>query len=113
METGAFGGNSGSPAFFSFDQGYMARRISNLKSGKPLFNIADNAGILFAGVVVAYFPDWSQIITVNAAATSYSRQNTGIAAITPAPYLYDILFSKKEIEFRDNIWKLIVPKGYK
>ncbi len=113
METEAFGGNSGSPAFFSFNQGYGARRMSEIKSGQPLFSNTEHTGILFAGVVKGYFKDWSEVIVVNSAVTPYSSQNTGIAAIVPASYLYEMLFSKKEQEFRDKIWKLQFPIGYK
>jgi hypothetical protein len=113
METEVFGGNSGSPAFFSFNKSFGARRLSELKEGQPLFSNTDHAGILFAGVVKGYFRDWSQLMLVNSAVTPYSSQNTGIAAIVPASYLYDILFSKQEQEFRDKIWKLSVHPGYK
>jgi hypothetical protein len=112
METETFGGNSGSPAFFSFNQGYGIRRISELTSGQPLFSNTEHTGILFAGVVKGYFPDWSQVMVVNTGVAAYSSQNTGIAAIVPASYLYDMLFSKMEQEFRDKVWKLQFPAGY-
>ena len=113
METEAYGGNSGSPAFFSFDQGYFARRLSNLRSGAALFNSADNKRILFAGVVNAYFPDYEQIKLQNTTVIPLSQGNTGIASIVPAPYLYDILFSKSEQDFRNEVWSLVPHTGYK
>ncbi len=95
METSAFGGNSGSPAFFSLSEG-------------------NHTKIIFAGVVVAYFPDYEPIGLKNVAAIAVSQGNTGIASIVPAHYLYDILYSKEEQEYREQFWKELRPAhGYK
>jgi hypothetical protein len=96
METQAFGGNSGAPAFFSFSKGR--------KFGAPSF--------LLAGVVKGYFRDWSEIQMVNTAVTPISSQHTGITAIVPAHYLYEILFSDDEKKFRSDSWKTTHPNGY-
>jgi hypothetical protein len=112
METETFGGNSGSPVFFSLNQGYFARRASEGKSGQPFFSSHEHTRILLAGVMKGYFPNWSPVTLMNTAVAPFSQQNTGIAVITPATYLYDLLFSSEELEFRHRIWELSRPKGY-
>jgi hypothetical protein len=112
MESEAFGGSSGSPAFFSQESSFSAERISEIKQGKRPFSKTDQKSILFAGVVKGYFRDFSQIMMVNSAVTPYAEQNTGITAIVPGSYLHEILFSKEEREFRATTFKLRVPTGY-
>lgn len=113
METEAFGGNSGSPAFFSFNEGYGARRFQELKEHKPFFSISHDSKIIFAGVVKGYFADWSQVRMVNSTVTPISSQNTSVAVIVPGTYLQEMLFSREENERRNEAFKLLLPKGYK
>ena len=84
METDSFGGNSGSPVFFSYNQGYFARRASESKAHQPFFSSREHTAILLAGVMKGYFPNWSPLALMNTTVTPLSQQNTGIAAITPA-----------------------------
>ena len=110
METGAFGGNSGSPAFFSFVKSRSPPLISFVdpSSGKPL-----SKSILLAGVVKGYFRDWSEVMMMNATPKPFSSENVGVAAIVPAYQLQEILFSPEEIKFRSDVWKAHYPRGYK
>ncbi len=106
METEAFGGNSGAPAFISFAKGRMPpffASVGNWRS-KP---------ILFAGVVKGYFRDWSEVMVVNSTVTPISAQNVGVAAITPAYKLQEILFSPQEEKFRSDTFRSRVASGYK
>lgn len=75
METPVFGGNSGSPCFFYFDE----RRCPG------------NAKYWLAGVVKGYFRDWSEVQFVNTALKPISSDNVGISAVTPSYYIQDIL----------------------
>jgi hypothetical protein len=113
-ETEAWGGNSGSPAFFSFKTTTGLRIAKWWREGKPLFDKNDHDSVLFAGVVVAYFQDQTPVIMENPTIAQHAvaMQNNGITAIVPASYLYEILFSKKEKEFRDKVFKARVPTGY-
>ena len=77
METFAFPGNSGSPAFFYFSQ-----------QRNP-----GDASFLLAGVVSAYYPQWTDIKLRNTSVAPVSSENTGIAIITPAYLLHEILYS--------------------
>ena len=107
METKAFGGNSGSPAFFT-----TKKDIAHLTLSKFLNRGASSSQILLAGVVKGYFGDWSQVQMINSAAVPVVRQNTGVAAIVPASYLAEILFSREEKEIRKQQFKMYEPHGY-
>lgn len=116
METEAFGGNSGSPAFFFFDSGHKAGHTQ----------------LILAGVVKGYFFNPSEIMMMNSRVTPVSTQNVGIAAIVPAYQIYDILYSKEEQQYRtevesavffdethnsvlrflDRIWSAFLPTTY-
>ena len=87
METQVFGGNSGAPCFFYFDE----RRNPN------------DTKIFLAGVVKGYFRDWSEVQFVDAKQTPISSSNVGIAAVTPAYYILDILQCEELQKWRDMI----------
>lgn len=89
METQVFGGNSGAPVFFYFDE---RRNPGGTK-------------ILLAGVVKGFFRDWSEIKVVNTKLTPIAPENNGIAAVVPAHYLKDILYSEELKRFRMNFEK--------
>jgi hypothetical protein len=114
METEAWGGNSGSPAFFSFSSKIGSRIASNGREINPFFSKRDRNSMLFAGVVVAYFKDYTPIMMANStfAQNAVAVQNSGITAVVPASYLYEILFSKEEQQFRDKVFKAQFPAGY-
>ena len=77
METQVFGGNSGSPVFFYFDQ----------------FRNPNDTQLLLAGVVYGYFPNDAPIIFAESRMVPLSRGNTGIALVTPGYLINEILFS--------------------
>jgi len=77
METQVFGGNSGSPVFFYFDE----RRNPN------------DTSILLAGVVKGYFYNYSPVKFVDASPIPYATENNGIALVTPAYKLLELLNS--------------------
>jgi hypothetical protein len=81
LETQTYGGNSGSPVFFKPDI---------LQYG----NIPPSPEKLI-GIIRGYFGEWSPITMLNTptANVPVSKQNIGIAAVTPAYLLHDILFS--------------------
>jgi len=94
LETMSFGGNSGSPVFFS--QG--ADRVpGSIIIGPP--------EITLAGVMRGNFnePRVGEVIQTPNAVLPVFTQNIGIAAVTPAYLLRDILYSEKLKKFRaDN-----------
>jgi hypothetical protein len=75
METQVFGGNSGAPCFFYFDE----RRNPN------------DTKVLLAGVVKGYFRDWSEVRFVDTKQTPIASNHVGISAVVPAYYILDIL----------------------
>jgi hypothetical protein len=83
METQVFGGNSGAPCFYYFNE----RRNPN------------DTSILLAGVVKGYYRDWSQVQHVNATTNSFSERNMGISALTPAYYIRDIVEGEEVKKF--------------
>ena len=106
METEAFGGNSGSPAFFYFPP---SRR------GPPVVNFpwTGKRSLLLAGVVKGYFYDYSKVLLLNStAATPVTTQHLGVTAIVPAYYIHDMLFSPDEKQARENGFKATFPKGF-
>ena len=85
LETQSYGGNSGSPVFFSLG----ADRTPGTLTIGP-------ADIKLAGIMKGYFGDWSPIKLVQTApglpppAVPAANQNIGIAAVTPAYFLHQI-----------------------
>lgn len=97
METSAYPGNSGSPAFFRTERSIPILKTVNLLSSKS----GEHDKIILAGIVTAYY------------GTPYnSQENVGIATIVPATYISEALFSKDEINNRKLLFKMLTPKGY-
>ncbi|QWG14273.1 serine protease [Bradyrhizobium sediminis] len=93
LETQSYGGNSGSPVFF-----YLGPdRIPG-----QLFTGAD---IKLAGVMRGTFLNGSpiQFRQSPTAVIPFSTQNIGIAAVTPAHLLHDILYSEPLVKMRAAI----------
>lgn len=84
METQVFGGNSGSAAFFYFDE---RRNPNDVKT-------------LLGGVVKGYFPNYSPIVFQDARPVPFARENNGIALVTPASKLHELLFSDEQKKLR-------------
>jgi len=94
LETQSYGGNSGSPVFF-----YLGadREAGSIILGPPVLRLA--------GVMKGSFNESRAISFVQPAAVPpipVSAQNIGIAAVTPAHLLYEILFSDELKKFRDE-----------
>jgi hypothetical protein len=77
METQVFAGNSGSAAMFYFDERRNPR----------------DTKLLLAGVVKGSFFNYSPVKFVDANPVPVSTQNNGIALVTPAFKLHELLFS--------------------
>lgn len=90
LECQSFGGNSGSPVFFNLNP---MRKLGQLSLGGP--------AIFLAGLMMGSFFNGSEVLTNNVA-KMISLQNIGIAAITPAYKLHEILFSEELIKLRNN-----------
>ncbi len=97
METSAYPGNSGSPAFFRTERSIPILKTLNLLSSKS----GEHDKIILAGIVTAFI------------GTPYNPQeNAGIATVVPATYIHEVLFSKDEINNRKLLLKILEPKGY-
>jgi len=91
LETQTYGGNSGSPVFFFLGSD---RDPGSLVLGPPLIKLA--------GIMMGYFNEPSPIgfAQTPTATIPYSRQNIGIAAVTPSYLLHEILFSPDLVKAR-------------
>ncbi len=94
LETQSYGGNSGSPVFF-----YLGadRNAGMIAIGQP--------EIKLAGIMRGSFNENRAISFVQPSAAApipISSQNIGIAAVTPAYLLHDILFSDELNKFRSE-----------
>lgn len=92
LECQSFGGNSGSAVFFQLNP---LRRPGQLSFGGPI--------VLLAGVMTGSFLHGSNVQIAGAVQNLVSLQNLGIAAVTPAHKLHEILFSPILIEARKRI----------
>jgi len=91
LECQSYGGNSGSPVFFQLNP---LRKPGQLSLGGPV--------IFLAGVMKGSFLTGSEVQIAETNNKIFSLQNIGIAAVTPAQKLHEILFSEKLIELRKS-----------
>ena len=91
LECQSFGGNSGSPVFFNLNP---MRKPGQLSLGGPL--------IFLAGVMTGSFLNGSEVQTTDTVAKMISLQNIGIAAVTPANKLHEVLFSEELVKIRSK-----------
>lgn len=84
IETLSFGGNSGAPVFF-----YLGtdREPGSIMVGAPILKLA--------GIMEGFFNDFEPIAVVETRAVPVSKLNSGIAAVTPAYKLHQILYSQE------------------
>lgn len=82
MEVTAFGGNSGAPVFFYLSTDRIPDAVV---IGPPQ--------VLLAGVMTMAFENERPVKVSDGPPTPKSVQNLGVAGVTPAYYLRDILFS--------------------
>jgi hypothetical protein len=92
LETQSYGGNSGSPVFLGPDR-------------LPGQLILGPSEIRLAGVMRGTFLNASpiQFLQSPTAATPFSTQNIGIAAVTPSYLLHEILYSEPLMKLRAEI----------
>jgi len=90
LECQSFGGNSGSPVFFQLSP---IRKPGQITIGMP---------ILLAGIMSGSFLNGNEIQVVQNTQTLVSLQNIGIAAVTPADKLREILYSNELIKSRES-----------
>jgi hypothetical protein len=98
LECQSFGGNSGSPVFFQLNP---MRKPNQINLGGPT--------IFLAGLMTGCFLSGNQIQIIDSVPNLISQQNIGIAALTPAEKLQEILFSEKIVELRKNSKKISTP----
>ncbi len=91
LETQSYGGNSGSPVFF-----YLSgdRNPGVLRLGPPK--------LFLAGIMTGTFRDAQKVEFIETQATPISFQNAGIAAVTPAYKLHEILFGPELTKVREQ-----------
>lgn len=89
LECQSYGGNSGSPVFFQLNP---LRKPGQLSFGGPI--------VFLAGVMLGSFLTRNELQITDNNNRIFSLQNMGIAAVTPAYKLHEILFSDKLKELR-------------
>ena len=90
LECQSFGGNSGSPVFYQLNP---LRKPGQISMGGPI--------VFLAGIMSGSFLNQNQIQITDTVANLVSLQNVGIAAVTPADKLHEILFSEEMIKSRE------------
>lgn len=91
IEIQSYGGNSGSPVFFSLG----ASEHRTPQDGQPRLLLAAPPLLKLAGIMRGRFNDVQpiQILENPTAGIPVTTPNIGIAAVTPSYFLHDILFS--------------------
>lgn len=102
LECQSYGGNSGSPVFFQLNP---LRKPGQLSLGGPI--------IFLAGIMKGSFLTGSELQITDVTNKIFSLQNIGIAAVTPAYKLHEILFSDKLKELRKGVKKNLPPNSAK
>lgn len=100
LECQSFGGNSGSPVFFQLNP---MRKPGQISLGGPV--------IFLAGLMMGSFLSGNQIQITETITNLISLQNVGIAAVTPADKLYEILFSEEMVKSRKDNQKNLSPSS--
>jgi hypothetical protein len=101
VETQSYGGNSGSPVFFSLGADRSPK--SGIILGSPL--------IKFGGVMRGRFNDLNPtlgILQSPTASTPVTLPSIGIAAVTPSYFLHEILFSEELRKLRSD-HPIVIP----
>ncbi|MCV0430473.1 hypothetical protein [Nitrosopumilus sp.] len=92
MECQSYGGNSGSPVFFKLDR-FRESSENKIKMHEKYY---------LAGVMTGSFNQSRKIENIETINEQFSWQNIGIAAVTPAYKLHDILFSDELNKIRKD-----------
>ncbi len=102
LECQSFGGNSGSPVFYQLNP---LRKPGQISLGGPI--------VFLAGIMTGSFLHGNQIQITDTIANLVSLQNVGIAAVTPADKLHEILFSEEMVKSRKGEQKNLPPSSAK
>ncbi len=100
LECQSFGGNSGSPVFYQLNP---LRKPGQISMGGPI--------VFLAGIMTGSFLHGNQIQITDTVANLVSLQNVGIAAVTPADKLHEILFSDEMVKLRKGEQKNVPPSS--
>ncbi len=84
VEVGSYGGNSGSPVFFSLGSD---REPGSIIIGPPIYKLA--------GVMKGTFLEAREIKVVETKKVAYAPSSMGIAAVVPGYKLHELLFSEE------------------
>lgn len=91
IESGSYGGNSGSPVFFHLGSD---RAPGMIVVGPPIIKLA--------GVMSGSFLDLQPVSTVETSRVTVAPSNMGIAAVVPAYKLHELLFGPELIKQREQ-----------
>jgi hypothetical protein len=94
IESASYGGNSGSPVFFYLGSD---RNPGSLIVGSPLIKLA--------GVMMGSFNEVRPLQIIVQSSIPVSTVNMGIAAVTPAYKLHEVLMNEELTRSRDAIFK--------
>ncbi len=84
IETGSFGGNSGSPVYFYLG---IDRYLGGVYAGPPIFKLA--------GIMSGTFRDIQKIELIETSKIPIAPSSMGIAAVVPAYKLHELLFGNE------------------
>ena len=91
IECTSFGCNSGSPVFFYLG---LDRKYGRYNVGKPVVKLA--------GIMKGFFNEYGQISFAVTEKTPIAILNSGIAGVTPAYQLHEIIFGEELEKFYKN-----------
>jgi hypothetical protein len=91
VESGSYGGNSGSPVYFYIG---MERGNNMIALGPPIIKLA--------GIMKGTFLDLQPVVTVETKQTPVSQSSMGIAIVVPAYKLHDLLFDDELKKLRGH-----------
>jgi hypothetical protein len=92
VESGSFGGNSGSPVYSDIG---IERTPGSINLGPHLIKLA--------GIMEGTYQDIEPLSAMNTANVAVSKSTMGIAAVVPAYKLYNILFSDELVRLRRQL----------
>lgn len=91
IETGSYGGNSGSPVYFYLG---IDRSLGAVSLGPPIFKLA--------GVMSGTFRDVQKVEIIETSKIPIAPSSMGIAAVVPAYKLYELLFGDELKTIRER-----------
>ncbi len=94
IESISIGGHSGAPVFLWFEP--------RTRPGEVLTTDYTEKRIRLLGVMQGYFRNWNPIGFAKTGYTALSEAHTGISAVVPADFIFDILFGPEAVEIRNK-----------